>query len=113
MSFECEVRSLIPFVLPLSYRSRPLPLTPQLFQHIDIPATDNSMIGNTHVLGLIKRVHIRNAVLKEDGLSVDPHKLRPINRLGGNTYARLGETFDIARPAWEELEAALKETKKE
>ena len=29
---------------------------------------------------------------------VDPTKLRPVARLGGNVYSRLTEMFEIARP---------------
>lgn len=54
----------------------------------------------TLVVGLIKRVHVREACLREDGLALDPAKLRPIARLGGLSYARLAEGFDLPRPSW-------------
>jgi hypothetical protein len=56
----------------------------------------------TLLLGRITKVHVRNAVLAEDGKTVDPAKLLPIGRLGGNVYSRLGETFMIPRPAWKD-----------
>jgi hypothetical protein len=52
------------------------------------------------VLGLIKRVHVRESFLREDGLTLDPAKLRPVARLGGVSYARMVEGFDLPRVSW-------------
>lgn len=52
------------------------------------------------MLGLIKKIHVRESVLGEDGVSIDPGKLRPVARLGGTTYARLLEGFDLPRISW-------------
>lgn len=38
------------------------------------------------------------AVFSEERQYILPEELRPIARLAGNTYARLGETFDVQRP---------------
>ncbi|KAJ3516423.1 hypothetical protein NLJ89_g1126 [Agrocybe chaxingu] len=57
----------------------------------------------TFVLGLIKNIHVRDSVLNEDGMTVDPAKLRPISRLGGTTYARLLQGFDIPRISWKAI----------
>ena len=57
----------------------------------------------TLVLGLIKRLHIREDVLSEDGMTVDPSKLRPIARLGGISYSRLLEGFDIPILSWKDI----------
>ena len=59
------------------------------------------------VIGLIKQVHIRNAVLTEDQKTADPSKLRPVARLEGNTFVRLGEAFDVARPSWRALKDSV------
>ncbi|KAK7463487.1 hypothetical protein VKT23_006835 [Stygiomarasmius scandens] len=75
------------------------------FSH-NITALNSSEVTNTLVLGLIKRVHVRNSVLTEDASQVDPDKLSPVSRLGGLTYARLGDSFDLARPSWK----AMRET---
>lgn len=55
------------------------------------------------MLGYIKRVHVREDVLTEDGTAVDPSKLRPIARLGGMSYTRLLEAFDISRVLWKDI----------
>lgn len=72
----------------------------KLYKHIDITPLDSDEITNTHILGLIKQVHVRKAVLNDDESAVDPEKLRPVARLSGGTYVRLGEGFDLERPSW-------------
>lgn len=54
------------------------------------------------MLGLIKRAHVRESVLTESG-TVDPAKLRAVSRLGGITYARIGEGFELSRPSWKAI----------
>ena len=61
--------------------------------------------STTLVLGKIKHVHVRRAVLQESGLAIDPAKLRAVSRLGGTEYARVGDTFDIFRPSWKDYVA--------
>jgi hypothetical protein len=55
----------------------------------------------------VKYVHVRNAVLRPDGLRANPAKLRPISRISGVTYARLGEGFDLKRPEWSDVKQIL------
>lgn len=71
----------------------------------DIPLPDpnpNGAIGTTLVLGNVQRITVRNDVLHPGaGLgTIDPVKLRAIARLGGNTYARIGDAFEVPRPVW-------------
>ncbi|KAL5484790.1 hypothetical protein ACEPAI_7432 [Sanghuangporus weigelae] len=68
------------------------------------------------VLGRIHRAHIRHSVLSSDGLSVDTAAFRPVSRLGGTSYARIGEGFDLDRPSWrryEDIVRKLSEAKRE
>lgn len=51
---------------------------------------------NSFVVGEILRVHVRDDVLT-DG-QVDPMKLRPLGRLGGDAYSLLREIQRIPRP---------------
>ncbi|KAJ4483330.1 hypothetical protein J3R30DRAFT_1763772 [Lentinula aciculospora] len=76
------------------------------FSH-DISDLKSSDITNTLVLGLIKQVHVTKSALTESELVLDPAKLRPVARLGGNTYARLTDAFDIPRPAWKMVRDAV------
>jgi hypothetical protein len=54
----------------------------------------------------VRRIHARTALVAETQSPfgkvpvVDPFKLMPVCRLGGNTYASLGELYDIPRPMW-------------
>ena len=64
------------------------------------------------VLGLIKQVHVRNSVLTEDEQMADPAKLRPVARLAGGLYSRLGEGFDLERPSWKALKERIEQMHK-
>lgn len=46
--------------------------------------------------------HARTEVLNDDKNSLDIGKLKPVSRLGGNTYGRVTEGFDIPRAVWEQ-----------
>ena len=52
----------------------------------------------TMVLGRILRYHLREGLLRPNGL-VDAKLLNPLARLGGDEYALLGDSFEIKRPA--------------
>ncbi len=51
----------------------------------------------TLVLGRIVRYHLREDLLRPNGL-VDAAALQPIMRLGGEEYTTLGRVFEMARP---------------
>ena len=81
----------------------------ELYQAIDIVHPDTGAKTNTFVLGLVKKIHIRNDVLLDRHSEanpgevvklVDPTKFKPIARMGDITYASLGPLYRIARPAW-------------
>jgi flavin reductase (DIM6/NTAB) family NADH-FMN oxidoreductase RutF len=67
----------------------PVHLECRLFREVEVGDT-------TLVLGEIVFMHVDDAVLT-DG-RVDPEKLRPIARLGGDGYADLGRVRHLARP---------------
>lgn len=54
----------------------------------------------TGVLALIEGVRfwVREDAINEDRSLIDPAVLRPIARLGGITYARVTDGFEIPRP---------------
>ena len=79
-------------------------MTPlQLYSSQDITTSGSPEPSTTIVLGLIKKIHVREAVLNEDGMTIDPAKLRPIARLEGTTYGRLLEGFDLSRISWKSI----------
>ena len=98
VSLECEVRDDL-HIWSITY------ICPQLYHWHDIRAPNSTDVTHTLVLGHIKSVHVRNAVLSDDG-TVDPAKLRAVSRLGGSTYARVGEGFDLSRPSWKKTQDA-------
>lgn len=48
------------------------------------------------VLARVELMHVDDGVLTAG--TVDPLKLKPLSRLGGNLYAALGELMELARP---------------
>ncbi|PSR74023.1 hypothetical protein PHLCEN_2v10207 [Hermanssonia centrifuga] len=66
----------------------------ELFQVIDIPHPDTGVATSFMVLGLVKYIHVQNAVLHEDGV-VDPTKLKPVAQLGDISYSTFGVPFRI------------------
>jgi len=96
----------------------------ELYQAIDIVNPDTGALANTFVLGLVKKIHVRNDVLLERHSEanpgqvvklVDPTKFKPVARMGDITYTSYGPLFRIPRPVWasekekiEELTAAAK-----
>jgi flavin reductase (DIM6/NTAB) family NADH-FMN oxidoreductase RutF len=79
----------------------------QYYSHQDIFPDGGEKPSTTIIIGRIKQAHIRNAVLLPDGMQADPAKLRILSRLGGNTYARVSQGFDIRRPSWKEVKEKI------
>ena len=73
----------------------------------------------TVLIGEVVAMHVLEAVSSPtaDGRSivVDPRKLRPVCRLGGDTYGTLGRLFDLPRPGkeWQERRASTRAAAKE
>jgi len=53
-------------------------------------------LGGSIVLGAVLRFHVDNALF--DDFKIDPDKLRPIGRMGGPSYTRTTDRFDLIRP---------------
>ncbi|KAF4598537.1 hypothetical protein EYR38_006941 [Pleurotus pulmonarius] len=94
---------------PARVRESAISLECELYFSKDIPKSEaDATIGTTLILGLIKKVHIRESVLSDDGESVDPRKLRVVARLGGLEYATIGHRFELPRPSWKELKDSFR-----
>ncbi len=52
--------------------------------------------GGNLVIGQVVRLHVDDAYV--DNFKIDPDKLRAIGRMGGNSYARTMDRFDMIRP---------------
>ncbi|KAF9481547.1 hypothetical protein BDN70DRAFT_830877 [Pholiota conissans] len=90
-------------VRPPFVRESPIGMECELYSFQDIKIPDASEPTTTVILGLIKRIHVRETFLNDDGVTIDPAKLRPIARLGGTTYARVLEGFDLPRVSWKAI----------
>jgi flavin reductase (DIM6/NTAB) family NADH-FMN oxidoreductase RutF len=64
-----------------------------LVQIIEISAKP---LGGSLVIGEVRRFHVQDEV--GDQFKIDPDRLRAIGRMGGATYARTTDRFDMERP---------------
>jgi len=96
-------------VKPPFVRESAVAMECELYSSQDIAPPGSPEPSTTVILGLIKRIHVRESVLNEDEMTVDPAKLRPIARLGGTTYAKLLEGFDLSRISWKSIRDLYKD----
>ncbi|EAU91206.2 flavoprotein oxygenase [Coprinopsis cinerea okayama7 len=86
-------------VRPTLVKESPMGMECELYSFQDICLPNSSEIATTIVLGSIKYLHIRSDVLDDSEEMVDPVKFRAVGRLGGESYARLIEAFDLPHPS--------------
>ncbi len=79
-------------VKPPRVAAAPVAMEVKLTQLISVDGTSSTL-----VIGQVLRYHIRDGLLKPDGL-VDAVKLLPLTRLGGDEYALPGKVFSLKRP---------------
>jgi flavin reductase (DIM6/NTAB) family NADH-FMN oxidoreductase RutF len=53
--------------------------------------------GSTLIIGRVVHFHVQEGIMDEN-FYVNVDKYRPISRLAGANYAKLGELFTIKRP---------------
>ena len=73
----------------------PIAFECRLFQIV--PVGDDATGGEV-VIGRVVLIHVRDDVRSET--YIDLAALRPVARLAGNGYARINDTFDLARPIY-------------
>lgn len=76
----------------------PVAMEVRLVEVIEIAKT-----GNLLVLGEVVRVHLADRIMSGD--RVDPALLRPLGRLAGSQFSRLGDLFSLDRPTFRGLVA--------
>jgi flavin reductase (DIM6/NTAB) family NADH-FMN oxidoreductase RutF len=54
-------------------------------------------LGGSIILGEVLRFHVADDIVQD--FKIDPDKLHAIGRMGGPTYARTTDRFDLPRPA--------------
>jgi len=63
----------------------------------DIIEVSRKPMGGSIVIGEVIRFHVRDSIIDKDML-IDPDKLKPVARLGGPSYSRIRDHFDMIRP---------------
>jgi flavin reductase (DIM6/NTAB) family NADH-FMN oxidoreductase RutF len=64
--------------------------------HQILKVSDKPM-GGSIVIGEVIRFHVRDSIIDKD-MFIDPDKLKPVARLGGPSYSRIRDRFDMIRP---------------
>ena len=63
----------------------------------DILKVSDKPMGGSIVIGEVIRFHVRDSIIDKD-MFIDPDKLKPVARLGGPSYSRIRDRFDMNRP---------------
>ncbi|HMD33069.1 MAG TPA: flavin reductase, partial [Candidatus Acidoferrales bacterium] len=63
---------------------------------VQVVHVSSKPIGGSIVLGEVLRFHVDDALVSD--FKIDPDKLRAFGRMGGNTYARTTDRFEMIRP---------------
>jgi flavin reductase (DIM6/NTAB) family NADH-FMN oxidoreductase RutF len=66
----------------------------RLLEIVDVSAKP---LGGSLVLGQVLRFHVEDGWMQN--YQLDPDQLRPIGRMGGSSYTRTTDRFDLTRPA--------------
>jgi flavin reductase (DIM6/NTAB) family NADH-FMN oxidoreductase RutF len=94
---EFEVSGLTPvasdLVRPPRVKESHINMECRLVQIVDVSARP---LGGSLVIGEVLRFHVDDALF--DSYKIDPDKLQAIGRMGGPTYTRTTDRFDMIRP---------------
>jgi flavin reductase (DIM6/NTAB) family NADH-FMN oxidoreductase RutF len=94
---EFELAGLTPepseVVKPPRVAESPVQMECRLRQTIEVSDRPS---GGTIVLGEVVRFHVNEALMEK--FRIDPEKLAAIGRMGGATYVRTRDRFDLKRP---------------
>lgn len=93
---EFEMSGLTPIpsdlVKPPRVKESHISMECRLLQIVEVSAKP---LGGSIVLGEVLRFHIDDALF--DNYKIDPDKLHPIGRMGGPSYTRTTDRFDLQR----------------
>ena len=95
---EFDVSGLTPVPSDIVRPPRVLesPVNMECSVHDIIEVSDKPM-GGSIVIGEVIRFHVRDSIIDKD-MFIDPDKLKPVARLGGPSYSRIRDRFDMLRP---------------
>jgi flavin reductase (DIM6/NTAB) family NADH-FMN oxidoreductase RutF len=63
---------------------------------VEIVNVSPKPLGGSIVLGEVVRFHVDDALI--DNYRIDPDKLHAVGRMGGPSYTRTADRFDLERP---------------
>jgi flavin reductase (DIM6/NTAB) family NADH-FMN oxidoreductase RutF len=63
---------------------------------IEIVEVSNKLLGGAFIIGEVVCFHIDDEVI--DNFKIDPNKLDTVGRMGGSSYTRTRDRFELARP---------------
>lgn len=96
---EFEVSGLTPIpsdlVKPARVKEARVQMECRLLQVVHI---SHKPLGGSLVIGEVLRFHFADELAIGENLRIDPAKLRAIGRMGGPTYVRTTDLFDLQRP---------------
>ena len=97
--FEVSGLTAIPsdLVKPARVKESRVQMECRLIQVVDVSAKP---LGGSLVIGEVVRFHCADE-LEIENFRIDPAKLNAIGRMGGPTYARTTDLFDLVRPTQE------------
>jgi flavin reductase (DIM6/NTAB) family NADH-FMN oxidoreductase RutF len=81
-------------VRPPRVLESPVQMECRLVQIVEI---SDKPLGGSMVFGEIVRMHVADGIV--DGYKINPDRLNAIGRMGGPTYIRTHDRFDLQRPA--------------
>ena len=94
---EFEMSGLTPvasdMVRPPRVRESQISMECRLVEIVEVSAKP---LGGSLVIGEVLRFHIEDVLI--DNYKIDPDKLHAIGRMGGPTYTRTADLFDMVRP---------------
>jgi len=95
---EFEISGLTPVASDIVRPPRVLesPVNMECCVHDIVKVSDKPM-GCSIVIGEVIRFHVRDSIIDKD-MFIDPDKLKPVARLGGPSYSRIRDRFDMIRP---------------
>jgi flavin reductase (DIM6/NTAB) family NADH-FMN oxidoreductase RutF len=95
---EFEISGLTPvpsdLVRPPRVKESPVNMECKVAQIIEL---SSKPWGGHLVIGEVVRFHVRDGIIDENYF-IDPDKLNPIARMGGPSYSRIRDRFDMIRP---------------
>ena len=95
---EFEIAGLTPAACEIVKPPRVVesPVSMECIVHHIIEVSDKPW-GGTVVIGEVVRFHVRDSIIDKD-MFIDPDKLNPVARMGGPSYSRIKDRFDMIRP---------------